>query len=149
MACYRFIAEGNSLTREQIEQIHQLYVAAGWWAPDDSPHPHIVNIVRGSHCFLAAVEADRIIGMGRAISDKSSDAYIQDVTVAEDYRRRGIGSEVIERLVDRLRGDGISWIGVVAERNTSEFYEKFGFRIMKDSAPLLLQEASPEGRPRE
>ena len=65
--------------------------------------------------------------MGRAISDRASDAYIQDVTVDRAFRRQGIGSRMVARLVERLELDGIGWIGLIAEGDSSGFYERIGF----------------------
>ena len=98
----------------------------------------VSSIIAGSFRFLIAGGSDRIVGMGRVLSDGASDAYIQDITVAGDFRGRGLGSRIIETLVDRLRSDGLSWIGLIAERNTHPFYTRLGFKPMPDAMPMLL-----------
>jgi len=65
----------------QIEQIIDLYRREGWWTKEPYDPDHVVRIVAGSHCFVIATIADEIVGMGRAISDKTSDAYLHDITV--------------------------------------------------------------------
>ncbi|MBN1382521.1 MAG: GNAT family N-acetyltransferase [Deltaproteobacteria bacterium] len=136
MIRYEFI---DIPTPEQSRQIIHLYQAEGWWSIDENSN-HILNkMIEGSHCFITAIDGDRIIGMGRAISDKSSDAYIQDVTVAEAYRKRGIGSEIIKKIISRLQADGLSWIGLIAEKNSHEFYRQLGFHQMLDAIPLLKE----------
>lgn len=124
---------------EQIAQITDLYREAGWW-PEPMDDPELVRkIVEGSHCFLIARSDNRIIAMGRAISDRACDAYIQDISVLSDWRHRNIGSEIIRRLSERLFSDGIDWIGLIAERNSQEFYLGLGFKPMPDSTPMLLR----------
>jgi aralkylamine N-acetyltransferase len=124
-------------TSEQIEQITSLYRGAGWW-PEKESDPELVHkIVTGSHCFITATSNRRIIGMGRAISDRVSDAYIQDVTVAAESRGMGVGSRIIEALLQKLNSDGLAWIGVVAENNTHLLYEKIGFKTMANAKALL------------
>jgi spermidine synthase len=124
-------------TRLEISRLIQLYRQAGWWN-DASDNPSLVaGIVAGSHCFLVARRAAAIIGMGRAISDRISDAYIQDVTVDSAFRRQGIGSRMMAQLVARLEADGIGWIGLIAERKTHPFYRPLGFSPMVDSVPML------------
>jgi spermidine synthase len=124
-------------TRLEISRLIQLYRQAGWWN-DASDNPSLVaGIVAGSHCFLVARRAAAIIGMGRAISDRISDAYIQDVTVDSAFRRQGIGSRMMAELVARLEADGIGWIGLIAERKTHPFYRPLGFSPMVDSVPML------------
>ena len=125
---------------EQLQQIVDLYRTEGWWteAPDD---PDLVaRIIAGSHCFMIVTSGSDIIGMGRAISDGASDAYIQDVTVKNTCRGRGIGTRIIEKLVERLHQDGLDWIGLIAEKNSYQFYERLGFRKMPDSVPMLKRE---------
>ena len=116
-----------------------LYRMAGWWTDQDDD-PDLVNrIIVGSHCFMIASKGDAIIAMGRAISDKASDAYIQDVMVNNAYQGQGIGSRIIRELIARLHNDGLNWIGLIAERGSHRFYERLGFKIMRDSEPMLLK----------
>ena len=137
MPTVRFItAPGISESR----QIVALYRAEGWWYPDAAPATDMTRlcaIVTGSHCFAVAEDRARIIGMGRAISDRVSDAYIQDVTVAAGHRGKGVGSAILTALVRRLEADGLGWIGLIAERNSQAFYTRLGFSPMTDATPLL------------
>ncbi|MBC2710259.1 MAG: GNAT family N-acetyltransferase [Desulfosarcina sp.] len=124
-------------TQREITRLTELYRHAGWWT-DDADNPSLVaGIVAGSHCFLVARQAVTIVAMGRAISDRISDAYIQDVTVDPAFRGRGIGSRMVTELVVRLEADGIGWIGLIAERKTHPFYRPLGFSPMADSVPML------------
>ena len=124
-------------TRMDIARLTKLYRQAGWWT-DEADNPSLVaGIVAGSHCFLVARQAKTIIAMGRAISDRVSDAYIQDVTVDPAFRKQGIGSRMVAALVTRLEADGIGWVGLIAERKTHPFYRPLGFSPMADSVPML------------
>jgi aralkylamine N-acetyltransferase len=135
MLNYKFLINPSS---DQILQIIALYRTAGWWENDTPDDPALVGrIIAGSHCFMVASEGEKIAGMGRAISDRASDAYIQDLTVLEMYRNMGVGTEIVKRILSRLEADGIKWIGLIAERNSHEFYEHLGYRIMPDSMPML------------
>ncbi len=127
-------------TSDQIQQIIRLYRLADWWT-DTSDNPAFVRrMIAGSHCFITATEGEALIGMGRALSDGVSDAYIQDVTIVDEYQHRGIGSLIVKKLVSRLQDDGLSWIGLIAERNSHAFYERLGFKLMPDSAPMLMEQ---------
>lgn len=130
-----FLVDPND---NQIEQLIDMYRAEGWWTIEADDFAVIRKIVSGSHCFAVAVsEEGRVIGMGRAISDRASDAYIQDVAVDGLHRNLGIGTKIVKYLVARLRRDGIGWIGLVAERGSYGFYERMGFAKMRDSTPML------------
>ncbi|MBN1547327.1 MAG: GNAT family N-acetyltransferase [Syntrophaceae bacterium] len=136
MIDYKFLTNPN---KSQLLDIIHLYRLASWWSDERDDEELVLNIIRGSHCFLVVIEEGRVIGMGRAISDRAHDAYIQDLTVHPDYRNRGIGHEILKRLIARLRGEGIDWIGLIAGRNTHTFYRPMGFDDMDDSTPMLLK----------
>jgi len=135
MPDYAFLTEPTPV---EIQQITTLYRGAGWWMEKVDDPALISRIVSGSHCFVVVTARGRIVGMGRAVSDRASDAYLQDVTVDKAYRREGVGSKIVELLVERLHRDGLSWIGLVAEGNSHEFYRHLGFTKMPDAVPLLL-----------
>lgn len=137
MPSIRFI---NTPSTAENDQIIALYRAEGWWYPDADQHKdafRLSSIISGSHCFAVADMDGRVIAMGRAISDRFSDAYIQDVTVHADYRGRGVGTAIVVALADRLETDGIGWIGLIAADRSAAFYRQIGFSPMPDASPLL------------
>lgn len=134
---YRFITDPDP---GEIKQIMVLYREADWWDErDNENHELIRRIVAGSHCFLTVRDGNEIVGMGRAISDRVNDAYIQDVIVFSRLRRQGIGTKIVEEILGRLRRDGMQWIGLIAENRTHSFYGKLGFEEMPFSLPMLLK----------
>lgn len=133
---YVFIREPEDKQRADI--IH-LYDTAGWWTGQAHENSELIHrIVAGSHCFVLAREGNEIIGMGRAISDGVSDAYIQDVTVLPEFRGQGIGAGIVAEILKRLRADGLQWIGLIASRHSHPFYRKLGFEEMPASTAMLL-----------
>jgi len=122
---------------DEISQITDLYRSENWWK-QEGDNPEMVRlIIAGSHCFLLVRYEGRIIGMGRAVSDGASDAYLQDVTVMDSFRGQGIGTRIVETLISRLEKDGIRWIGLIAERGSHPFYEHLGFSVMENAVPML------------
>ncbi len=87
---------------------------------------------------MVAQDGQEIVGMGRAISDRASDAYIQDVTVRKKFRSQGVGTNMIRLIINRLQSDGIFWIGLIAEKGSHGFYEPIGFKPMINSTPMIL-----------
>ena len=79
--------------------------------------PGFPGIIRGSLVFIVAVDRNsgKAVGMGRAISDGVSDAYIQDLVVLPDYRGRGIGKAILRKILAVCREHGIGWIALIAE----------------------------------
>jgi ribosomal protein S18 acetylase RimI-like enzyme len=124
---------------DQIRQLIDLYRAERWWqASDDAREDLIRKLITGSHCFVIAQEGMSIIGMGRAISDGISDAYIQDLTVRIDRRKQGIGGAIVQKIVERLHADGIFWIGLIAAPGSANLYKGSGFNEMCGSTPMLM-----------
>ena len=123
--------------RAVLRGITDLYQDAGWWEPGDSPG-RIRRMVEGSHCFLVVYAGGRPVAMGRAISDGTNDAYIQDVFVRAQHRGRGLGAALVRRLARRLQSDGLGWIGLIAAGGAGPFYERLGFRRLARHEAMRL-----------
>ncbi len=120
--------------------LRTLYLDAGWISPEKKvPELLIDRMVKGSFLFAGAFIGNRMIGMGRVLSDGVSDAYIQDVVVLKEFRGIGLGAKIISYIVDELRTIGIEWIGLIAEPGTSSFYNRLGFEELKDYTPMLYK----------
>ncbi|MGV8129925.1 MAG: GNAT family N-acetyltransferase [Methanolinea sp.] len=118
-----------------------LYRAGGWWKEWWDPS-HLRVLIRSTFLFVVAVDrkTGRTVGMGRAISDGVSDAYIQDLVVLHEFRRQGIGEAILKRLVEVCLSRGITWIALVAEPGTQEFYKGAGFSPMEGHIPMLYRD---------
>jgi len=117
-----------AISSAPLEEIVALYQAGGWWRESPENRERIAPMIRGSFYFMVARSPEgRLLAMGRIISDGATDAYIQDVVVLPEYRGRGIGRELIQRLTARCVEQGIGWIGLVAEPGRSRFYEGLGY----------------------
>jgi len=124
--------------RCRTEDVIRLYKAGGWWKESRAWRAVIPAMVRGSFCFMVAETPEgEVVGMGRAISDGVSDAYIQDVVVLQQWRGHGIGAELIRRLTRTLRQRKIGWVGLVAEPGTRRFYERLGYGHLRGYEPML------------
>jgi len=134
MITYRFLRRPDAKTRAQLIE---LYREQGWWGRGDRP-ALLGSILRGSRLFLAAFEDGRAVGMARAIDAHSREAYIHDVAVLKAARGRDIGSQLVRRLVKRLRSGGIKWVGLIASSGSAPFYRSLGFTSPPDSEAMML-----------
>jgi GNAT superfamily N-acetyltransferase len=121
-------------------EIADLYRAGGWWK-EEYNQAEIPRLIQGSFLFAVAVDrkTGHAVGMGRVISDGVSDGYIQDLVVLPEYRKTGIGTQIISTLVKKCVERGISWIGLIAEPGTEKFYLPFGFHPMQGHVPLKFR----------
>ena len=122
------------------EDIVALYRAGGWWKDEYSP-AEIPRLIGGSFAFVVAEDtrSHRAVGMGRAISDGVSDAYIQDLVVLPGYRGQNLGKAMVSSLIERCREAGITWIALIAEPGSEAFYLPLGFTRMEGHIPLIYR----------
>jgi ribosomal protein S18 acetylase RimI-like enzyme len=123
-----------------VGEIANLYRAGGWWK-EEYDQRELPRLIRGSFLFAVAVDrkTGHAVGMGRVISDGVSDGYIQDLVVLPEYRKTGIGAQIVSILVKKCVERGISWIGLIAEPDTEKFYLPFGFHPMEGHVPLKFR----------
>jgi ribosomal protein S18 acetylase RimI-like enzyme len=134
MLRYRFIKDPDEKT---LARVAALYAEQGWWTRKDRL-VMLRRMVRQSHCFLIAEEGGQVAGMGRALNAWSGEAYIHDVAVLKAFRGRKVGSQLMKRLVSRLKKDGVRWIGLIASGNSAPFYEGLGFSSPAGSKAMTL-----------
>ncbi len=126
-----------TIKEASMKELILLYKDAEWWKSSYDGDPEFLNyIVKDSAVFVGAFWGKKLIGMGRALSDLASDAYIQDVAVLKEYRGKGIGKKIIQTLIEKLKENNVDWIGLVAQPGTSSFYTELGFEVLEDHVPL-------------
>jgi len=57
--------------------------------------------------------------------------------VLKSERGTGAGSAIVKAITRRLKTDGIKWIGLIAQDNSSAFYSRLGFKLIKRARPML------------
>ena len=129
----------------KYEKVISLYKEAGWWDEEDEKDSNkikkdkIQKIIKNSFIFLGAFYNKELVGIARVISDRISDAYIQDVVVSKNFRKQGIGKKLIFYILSYLKSKGISWIGLISSPDSSEFYKKIGFEKMENFTPMIFK----------
>ncbi len=90
---------------------------------------------------VVVFDGSNIIGMGRIIGDGAIYFYIQDVIVHQEYRNKGIGALIMERIEHYFEATAPdhAFIGLMAARGTAKFYEKFGFVARDSNSPGMFK----------
>ena len=72
---------------------------------------------------------NEIIGSGRIVGDNGLCFYIQDIMVLKNYQKQGIGTKIIELIMEYINKNGVynSYVGLLAAKGLGKFYNKFGF----------------------
>jgi len=87
-----------------------------------------------SSAVIFAFAGDRIVGNGRLLSDGVCNAYLVDIWTASDYRRQGIGSELVRRLIATVPGQHV---GLFTD-DMQPFYASLGFKIRPDFMDVVV-----------
>lgn len=88
--------------------------------------------------------ADRVVGFVTAISDGVQSAFITLLEVLPGYRDRGIGTELMRRILQKL--EPIPNVDLMCDPEVVGFYERFG---MLPAAGMVLRKrpGAAEGGP--
>ncbi len=79
----------------------------------------------GSYRRVWALDGERVVGYVSAISDGVLNAFIPWLEVHPDYQGRGIGVELMRRILEQL--DGMYAVDLACDRELLGYYERLGF----------------------
>jgi len=121
-----------SVTGITVEQLGGFFVG---WPDPPSPETHLRLLVNSDHFVLALDDTiGRVVGFVTAVSDGVLAAYIPLLEVLPAYQGQGIGSELVRRLLEKLRG--LYAIDLICDPELQPFYERFG---MKPYTGMILR----------
>ncbi len=87
-----------------------------------------------SHAVIFGRCDGRFVANGRILSDGVCNAYLVDVWTASEYRRQGIGREVVTRLLATTPGQHV---GLFTD-DMRAFYARLGFRVQRDGMSRVV-----------
>lgn len=85
------------------------------------------NPAMRSFCSIGAFAGEELVGYIDCVSNGVTDAYIQDLMVHPQWQGRGIGTELMQRMIGRLKASRIYMISVLYDAPLALFYRRFGF----------------------
>jgi GNAT superfamily N-acetyltransferase len=95
-----------------------------YWAKD-IPREVVVKSLDNSLCF-GLFQGNKQIGFGRVVTDYATFAYLADVFVIEEYRKKGLGKWLIECIVKHPQLQGLRrWM--LATADAQDLYHRYGF----------------------
>ncbi|MEH0108145.1 GNAT family N-acetyltransferase [Tersicoccus sp. MR15.9] len=126
--------------RPDPDELLRLYAAVGWTAYTADPAT-LVAAVAGSSCVLSARDPDtgELIGLVRTVSDGHTIVYVQDLLVAPDHQRTGVGAALLDAVLDRSRRIRQVVLTTDDEPGRRAFYESRGFTEAHEVAPAPLR----------
>lgn len=107
------------------ENLRPLLRQTGWAHGRDIAG--IRRMLDATPLMLGAWEGETLIGYARAITDGVYRALIDDVVVDDAQRKSGVGSEIVRRLVARLREMEVEEVFLRCGEYMEPFYARLGF----------------------
>ena len=94
--------EIKEYTAYEESEVFPLYSSVGWTAYTQSPET-LKQGFENSLLTMAAYEGDTLLGIIRTVGDGHTIVYIQDILVFPEYQRKGIGTALIQAVLERFR----------------------------------------------
>lgn len=122
-----------------IRQLQRLFEEETFWARGRSHH-QLRRMLRGSEVVVSAWHGQVLVGFGRATSDGICRAVLWDVVVAGPFKRRGVGRQLVEHLLNAPAVAAVERVYLMTT-NSQGFYARLGFEENR-SQQLMLRERS-------
>jgi GNAT superfamily N-acetyltransferase len=118
-----------------VEDFVRLFRSSGWSEALEVPAGKLAESVAHAWYGVCAYRGGEVVGTGMVLSDGALHALIVDVIVVPEQRGRGIGTEIMKRLVARCREADVHQIQLFSARGRRSFYERLGFEARPDDGP--------------
>ena len=107
----------------------------GWKKPH-APEQHLAILNNSDHVVLGIDAAEhRVVGFITALTDGVQSAFIPLLEVLPNYRNQGIGSTLVSKMLEKLKG--IPAINLTCDPQMQKFYAKFG---MTPSVEMIIRD---------
>lgn len=108
------------------KQIEKLRLAVGW----NSLEGNYQTVLEKSYAHYSILEQQELIAFARVISDGAIYALIVDVMVHPTFQTRGVGTKMLEFVLEDLKLEGIRSVNVIFDAKLEKFYESLGFEML-------------------
>lgn len=112
-------------------EILPLYAGVGWSAYTDHPET-LRQGFEHSLLTLAAYENGELLGIVRTVGDGYTVVFVQDILVFPEHQRKGIGSALLQAILDRYSHVRQIELATDNTPETIAFYKSMGFREMSE-----------------
>lgn len=120
------------------DSFFKLFETTGWSSKKSKEE--LFWAINNSWYVVSAFKGKELIGFGRIISDGYLHAFITDMIITPKYQKKGIGKEILKRLVKEALDNDIHDIQLFSTKDKKEFYLKNGFVERPDDAPGMQYE---------
>ena len=124
----------------QAEDFIRLRIQTGF---AEIPVDHARKALQNGLINVSAIYNGELVGMGRLVGDGAMYWYLQEIIILPQFQRKGIGTMIVNHLVDYVRANSITGkfttIGGVSAKGKEPFYEKMGFEIISNGIKKMIE----------
>ena len=120
-----------------LEEIINLYRSVGWMNYLERTDI-LEEAYANSLCVLGAYDSDRLVGIIRAVGDGRTIVFVQDIIVLSEYQRQGIGSKLLQAVMERYQDVYQMELLTDNTEKTKAFYRSAGFTASDDLGCLAF-----------
>jgi predicted GNAT family N-acyltransferase len=112
--------------KPSVDTYKKIRSSVGW---NIFPDEDIAYAIKNTVHFVLAKDRDEFIGMGRVSGDGKITFYISDIIVDPRYQKNGIGTEIMNRIMNYIKANGTNnaVVNLNAAIGVEKYYEQFGF----------------------
>jgi predicted N-acetyltransferase YhbS len=115
--------------RVDVDMVYRYLSEEAYWVRGRD-RATIERLVRESTRVIGVYLGDQQVGFARVISDGTSVAWLGDVFVLAEHRRKGLGEELVREAVQHPDHRDVQWF--LSTRDAHALYAKFGFEAASD-----------------
>ncbi len=125
-------------TNPDARQFLKLFESTGWNSMYKADSEDLRQALDNSWYVVAAYQGSELVGVGRLVSDGVLYAMIYDMIVKPSHQGRGIGTAILDKLVQKCNDSGLRDIQLFSARGKVSFYRKRGFVERPAEAPGMI-----------
>ena len=111
-----------------IELIHNFLTNESYWAKGRSLKT-VRKSIEHSLCF-GVYHEDRLVGFARVVTDYSVIAWIMDVFIIDQYRKKGLSKMLMDAIMNHPDLQNLQRWGL-GTQDAHGLYEQYGFQVIK------------------
>ncbi len=112
-----------------FDQLSEIYSIVGWNKDGSRTVPALQKMLEKTSHYGTAFEGSQLVGFGRVISDDIFLFQLSDVMVRPEFRKRGIGLQILRQLLDALPPNA-NTVRMIDGFINSSIWEKLGYHTI-------------------
>jgi GNAT superfamily N-acetyltransferase len=124
-----------SETKPDAGRYLALFKTTGWNDVYKVGLDELGKALNNSWYVVTAYQRNELVGIGRVVSDGVLYAMIYDIIVKPSYQGMGIGTTILNKLIEKCRSAGVRDIQLFSAKGKAQFYNKRDFVERPADAP--------------